>query len=366
MVKLKEVMHVLESFAPPSLQEDYDNSGLIIHSGEEEIKGILITLDVTSSVMEEAIKKNANLIIAHHPLIFRGLKKIDDNSDSGRAIRKAIVNNIHIYAIHTNLDNIRNGVNGLLASKLKLEKTKVLQPRKNTLSKLVTFCPADSSMKVLEALHEAGAGIIGNYDHCSFRSSGIGTYRPNDMARPYAGEAGKLEEADEERIEVQFPDWLENQVLEALRNAHPYEEVAYFIQKVNNISDSIGSGIIGDLHEKMPQKKFLTYVKEMLQLHIIKHTVPGDNRQISSVALCGGAGSFLISKAISSGADAFITSDIKYHDYFKAEGRLLLADIGHYESEKFTKDLLYGLINKKISNIALHLSEVNTNPVHYI
>ena len=366
MVKLKEVIGVLETAAPLSLQEDYDNCGLIIGSADDTVKGILITLDVTEAVIDEAIRNQDNLVVAHHPVIFRGLKKINDSTDSGRAIRKAIKHDINIYAIHTNLDNVIDGVNGMIADRLELKERSVLSPRESTQLKLITFCPTANTTQILEALHEAGAGIIGNYDHCSFRVDGTGSYRPNELANPYQGTAGQIEQAAETRLELQFPEWKKKEVLEALKDAHPYEEVAYFIQPVHNTSGRYGSGITGLLKNPLPVREFLEFIKEKLELNTIKHTEPVKGRNIQKVALCGGAGSFLIPAAIASGADAYVTADIKYHEFFRAENRIVLADIGHYESEKYTKDLLYRLLNKKISNIALHLSEVNTNPVHYI
>lgn len=366
MVNLKDIIGVLESVAPPELQEDYDNSGLQVSHTDQDILGILITLDVTEAVMDEAVRKKCNLVLAHHPILFHGLKRIDETTDAGRALRKAILHSIHIYAIHTNLDNVKAGVNGRIAGRLGLADTRVLLPKENVFSKLVTFCPPEIVRPLLDALHGAGAGIIGNYDHCSFRVPGTGSFRPNDQARPFTGETGRLEETREERIEVQFPSWQEEQILEALLETHPYEEVAYYIQRVDHASSRIGSGIIGKLEKPLASGKFLSFIKEKLELNRIRFTPVIEEKMIDQVACCGGSGSFLIDRAISEGADAFITADVKYHEFFRAEGRMMLADIGHYESEKFTKDLLLDLLNKKFSNIALLLSEINTNPVRYL
>jgi dinuclear metal center YbgI/SA1388 family protein len=366
MVKLKEVIRVLETFAPKFLQEEYDNSGLLVTHKDELIQGVLLTLDVTAEVVDEAIANNCNLIVAHHPVIFRGLKRIDESNDSGKAIIKAIKANIHIYAIHTNLDNVRNGVNGYLAEKIGLTGTRVLLPRENCFSKLVTFCPKDHTKKVLEAIHAAGAGVIGNYDNCSFRVSGTGTYTPNEFAQPFIGKKSQVEETTEERIEVQFPSWLEYNIIDALFNSHPYEEVAYYLQRINNTSPEYGAGIIGNLETPLDSGKFLEKIRTDLELGPVKYTPLKKERPVSRIALCGGAGSSLLSRAIRERADAYITGDVKYHDFFESDGNILFADIGHYESEKFTKDLLYRLLNKKISNIALRLSKVNTNPVRYI
>ncbi len=366
MAKLKEVMKVLENSVPVVLQEDYDNSGLLVYTGKDEIKSILITLDITKAVVDEAVDLGADLIISHHPVIFRGIKKIDTNTDTGKALQLAIKNDINIYAIHTNLDNVMEGVNGMIAARLGLSELKILLPKESTLRKLVTYGPPENSKEILNALHNAGAGVIGDYRRCSYRSSGTGSYMPGENANPYAGTIGNQEEAQEERLELQFPAWKEKEVIEALLQAHPYEEVAYFIDPVINPNPSIGSGLTGNLENPMNEKDFLIYLKEKLQVNMIKYTSLTQKTGIHKVALCGGSGSFLIRNAIGAGAEAFITADIRYHDFFLAEGKILLADIGHYESEISTKDLLYNLINKKISNIALHLSEVNTNPVHYI
>jgi dinuclear metal center YbgI/SA1388 family protein len=366
MVKLKEVIRVLETFAPKSLQEDYDNSGLQVTNSEDLIHGILLTLDVTPEVIDEAIADHCNLIVAHHPVIFRGLKSIDESGDPGKTLIKAIKNNIHLYAIHTNLDNVRNGINGFIAEKLGLIKTRVLAPKNDIFSKLVTFCPKDYTKKILEAIHSAGAGVIGNYDQCSFRVAGTGTFKPNEFSNPLVGSHNQLEETNEERIEVQFPSWMEQEVIEALFTSHPYEEVAYYLQRINNVSMEYGSGLIGQLETSLDPDQFLTKLKTDLVLGTIKYTPLKNARPIAKVALCGGSGSFMLAHAIREGADAYVTADIKYHDFFEAAGRILFADIGHYEGEKYTKDLLYRLLNKKISNIALRLSKVNTNPIRYI
>jgi dinuclear metal center YbgI/SA1388 family protein len=365
MTKISEVVHYLEKIAPPSLQEDYDNAGLIIGINNSEVRGILICLDVTEEVISEALKMKYNMIISHHPIIFRGLKKITGSNYVERAVITAIKNDIALYAIHTNLDNILTGVNKKIADKLDIINARVLQPKRSVLSKLISFIPGNHTLEVLDALHEAGAGIIGDYDHCSFRTTGVGRFRPNEFAHPHLGKKNEMEEVEEERIEVIFPDYLRNKIITALQKVHPYEEVAYYIQKIENVSGEIGSGLIGDLNEAIHTKEFLSYLKQKLNLNHAKYT-PFEGTKIKKIAICGGSGAFLIPTAINMGADAFITADIKYHEYFDAEARMLIADVGHYESEVFTKELIYELLNKKFSNIALQLSEVNTNPVRYI
>jgi dinuclear metal center YbgI/SA1388 family protein len=363
-MQIKQIINCLESFAPIPLQESYDNSGLITGDAEDELKGALISLDVTEAVVEEAINKNCNLIIAHHPIIFKGLKKLTGKNYVERVVIKAIRNHIAIYAIHTNLDNVQKGVNKKIADKIGLLNTRILATKKNLLQKLVTFVPVSHTIELLKALSEAGAGNIGNYKNCSFRVLGTGTFEPNEDANPTIGEKNKLEEVQEDRIEVIFPAHSESKILTALKMAHPYEEVAYYLHNLVNENQEVGSGMIGELSSPMEATDFLNLLKEKMQLKTLKITSLLDN-PIRKIALCGGAGSFLLPQAIASGADVFISSDFKYHDFFDAENKIIIADIGHYESEVFTKDLIYELLNKYFTNIALNLSETVTNPISY-
>jgi len=363
MAKIKELTDYLESIAPLPYQEHYDNSGLIVGDPDTEIKGILICLDCTEEVVDEAEESGHNLIIAHHPIVFRGLKKLTGKNYVERTVIKAIKQNIAIYAIHTNLDNVFNGVNHKIAKKLELKKTKILEPKNDHLSKLVAFVPQENTLDVLNAIHEAGAGVIGNYDHCSFRVSGTGRYKPNEEANPHIGEKDKTEEVSENRIEAQFPSHIKNGVLNALHKAHPYEEVAYFLQDIGNYDPFVGAGVIGELVNPLSTADFLKYLKEKMSLDCIRHTNFSGN--IKKVAVCGGTGSFLLSKAISLGADAFVSADFKYHEFFDSENKLMIADIGHYESEVYTKELLQQLIIKKFPNFAVNLCSVVTNPISY-
>ena len=365
MTKVKDITFYLESLAPLALQEDYDNAGLITGNQEDLVIGVLICLDSTEAVIDEAIIKECNLVIAHHPIIFKGLKKITGNNYIERAIIKAIKNDISIYAIHTNLDNIIHGVNHQISNILGLRNARILRPHTGRLLKLITFVPRENTLQVLDAMHEAGAGTIGNYDHCSFRVSGTGRYKPNASANPHIGKINRMEEVEEDRIEVILPEFMERNVLNALKKEHPYEEVAYYIHPLENSNPESGSGIIGDLAESMQPEVFLKYLKEKFKLQILKY-VPTEDSNISRIALCGGAGSFLLKDAIREGADAFISADFKYHEFFDSEGKIMIVDIGHYESEIHTKDLLYNHLYEKFSSIALQLSEVNTNPVRYI
>ncbi|MDQ3392519.1 MAG: Nif3-like dinuclear metal center hexameric protein [Bacteroidota bacterium] len=364
MPKIKDIIDFLETFAPSSYQESYDNTGLLTGNAFDELNGVLITLDITETVIEEAIKKNCNLIISHHPIIFKGLKKLTGGNYVERVVISAIKNNLALYASHTNLDNVYNGVNKRIADKIGLLNTRILAPKKNILSKLTTFVPIKDTEKVLEALSLAGAGNIGNYKKCSFRTEGIGTFLPSEQATPTIGIKNKLEEVKENRIEVLFPTYLQKQIIAALYAAHPYEEVAYYLQQTENENQEVGSGIIGELEEKMEEKVFFQYLKKHMQLKSIKITSLL-NKPIKVVAICGGAGSFLISHAIASKADVFISSDFKYHEFFDAENKIVITDIGHYESEIFTKDLIYEILKKYFTNIALNLSETVTNPISY-
>lgn len=365
MFKIKDIIQYLESIAPISYQESYDNSGLLVGSPEQEVKKVLITLDATEAVVEEAISTGCNLIIAHHPIIFKGIKKLNGSNYIERVIIKAIKHDIAIYAIHTNLDNIKAGVNKKIAEKIGLKNLKILAPKNTTLIKLVTFVPVDKTAAVLDALNEAGAGQIGHYKNCSFRVAGIGTFEPDAAANPTIGEQNKRAEVQEDRIEVILPVHKQHGVMAALLNAHPYEEVAYYLTKLENTDQEIGSGMIGVLEQAMDEAEFLPYLKKRMNLKVVKHTALL-GKKIKTVALCGGAGSFLLPKAIGQQADIFISSDFKYHEFFDAENKIIIADIGHYESEVFTKDLIYSLLNKKFTNIALTLGKEVTNPISYL
>jgi len=364
MHKIKDITSYLESIAPIALQESYDNAGLITGDPEVEVTGALITLDSTEEVVDEAISKGCNLIIAHHPIIFKGLKQLNGKNYVERTIIKAIKNDIAIYAIHTNLDNVINGVNGKIAEKLGLSNCSILLPKSSTLSKLVTFSPKANTTEVLNALHDAGAGSIGEYDQCSFKTAGEGSFRPSVNANPHIGKSGEVERVNEDRIEVVVPSHAKQRVLSVLLATHPYEEVAYFLTEIDNHDQSIGSGIIGQLDKPMKSSEFLQYLKDRMNLNIIRHTTSVHD-SIQKIAICGGAGSFLLSTAIRNKADVFITGDFKYHEFFDAEDHLMIADIGHYESEVFTKELIYDILSEKFTKFALNLSEINTNPISY-
>lgn len=364
-MKIKDILAVLEDLAPSSYRETYDNAGLITGDSSHNCTGIICTLDATEEVVLEAIKKGCNLIVAHHPIVFTGLKKITGKNYVERAIIAAIKNNIAIYAIHTNLDNLLSGVNSKIADKLNLQNRKVLLNKQNNLMKLIVFVPVEDALKVREAIFKAGGGNIGKYSECSFNIKGNSTFTPGEGTNPHTGKVGKREETAEEKIEIIFPVYLKEKLITAMSEAHPYEEVAYDIIALNNFFQEVGSGLVGELKEPMEIITFLQLVKKQFGLKVIRHTL-SHNKEVKRVALCGGAGSFLIKNALAEGADVYITSDVKYHEFFDSEDKMVIADIGHWESEQFTIDLLHDVLHSKFITFAVLKSEVKTNPVHYI
>ena len=361
---IKEVASILEEFAPLLYQESYDNSGLTIGNSNNNISSVLLTVDVTEEVIDEAINKKANLIIAHHPIIFKGIKSITGKNYVERIVAKAIKNDIAVYAAHTNMDGVWGGVNTKLGEKLGLLNIKILSPKKGELRKLVTFVPDEHSNRVRKAIFDAGAGNIGSYDQCSFNLHGNGSFRASENSNPYKGEKGKLHFEKEIRIETIFSKYLERSIVNALLSTHPYEEVAYDIYPLDNEFIKAGMGAIGELPENEEEEVFLADLKKMFNLKCIRHSsLLG--KKVKRIAVCGGTGSFLLKNAISSGADAFLTADIKYHEYFDADKKILLVDIGHYESEQVIKDIFYELLTKKNLNFAVHFSGIISNPVNY-
>ena len=363
-MKISEIIEYLEGIAPLDLQESYDNAGLLLGDRLWECTGIITTLDATEEVMLEAFEKKCNLVIAHHPIIFGGLKKLTRKNYVEKAVISAVKNDIALYAIHTNLDNVLPGVNGRIADMLGLVNRQSLLPRKGALRKLITYAPVAAAAKVRSAIFEAGGGHIGKYSECSFNTLGKGTFKAGPGTEPYVGNIGEQHTEEEVKIEVIFPAWRENEMIKSLVNSHPYKEVAYDIIPLNNQYQEAGSGIIGELPDPMEEKDFLKTLKETFHLSVIRHT-PLTNRPLKRIAVCGGAGSFLIANAIATKADIFITGDVKYHEFFDANGQLLIADIGHYESEQFTIDLLFELLTKKFPTFAIQKTKVKTNPVHY-
>lgn len=365
MIKVRDIVGTLERFAPFSYQEDYDNAGLLLGSSDKEVTGVLICLDVTEAVLDEAIANDCNVIVSHHPLIFKGVKQVLDSSVIGRIIIKAIQNSISIIAIHTNLDNVSNGVNFALAKVLQLSNGHVLQPKAGLLKKLITFCPADSAEEVRNALFSAGCGHIGNYDSCSFNTQGLGSFRAGEGANPFVGSIGQIHFEPEVRVETVFPAHLEKAVLKALLKSHPYEEVAYDIYMLQNAHNGAGAGFIGDLPYEMDQHAFLQYVKSKLEINGLRYAGMGSNT-IKKLAICGGSGAFLIKEAIKAGAHAFITGDIKYHEFLDFHHQLVLVDAGHYETERYSISLLSDILTENFNTFAVLISKINTNPVRFL
>lgn len=364
MPQIKDITAAIESFAPLYLQEDYDNAGFITGNNHNECTGVLFSLDCTEAVVYEAIQKKCNLIVAHHPIVFKGLKKITGSNYIERTIILAIKNDIAIYACHTNIDNVIEGVNAKIAEKLGLKNLGILAPKSGILKKLVVFVPLSHVDEVREALFNNGAGHIGNYNNCSFNLKGTGTFKGNEQSTPFVGKPNVLHQEEEVRIETIFETQHQNKIISAMIKAHPYEEVAYDIYSLNNTHSQIGSGIIGELDEALTEVDFMQHVKRVFNLKILKHTALL-NKKIKTVAVCGGSGQFLLKNSINSKADSYITADIKYHEFFDADGKLLLIDIGHYESEQFTPEIFYDIVSKKIPKFAIHLSNSNTNPVNF-
>ncbi|SMG38603.1 Nif3-like dinuclear metal center hexameric protein [Sphingobacterium psychroaquaticum] len=363
-MKISTLTQYLEQLAPLSYQESYDNSGLIVGNPQDEIHKALIALDCTEDVVDEAIQKGCDIIISHHPIVFKGLKKFNGKNYVERVVIKAIKHNIALYAIHTNLDNVLGGVNSKIAEKLALENVAILSPKSHLLKQLTVYVPRTHVEAVRDALFEAGAGAVGNYDQCSYNTIGYGTFRGQEGANPTIGEVGVQERVEETKIEVVFPAMKERAILVAMYAAHPYEEVAHTILTLENSLHTVGSGVIGNLPAGMDEMELLAYLKDKLKLSVIRHTKLLD-KAVHRIAICGGAGGFLLSEAKRSGADVFVTADYKYHEFFDAEDDLLIADIGHFESEQFTQELLLDIIRKKFVNFAVLLTEIDTNPIKY-
>lgn len=364
-MKIKELFPILEEMAPLAYAEDFDNVGLLVGNQENEVNGILVCHDALESVIDEAIAKNCNVVVCFHPIVFSGLKKITGKNYVERAVIKAIKNDIAIYAVHTALDNHKNGVNKIFCDALGLKNTKILVPKQNFIQKLITYTIPENVEQVRNALFDAGAGKIGNYEDCSFNSQGIGTYMGNENSNPEIGERFEFVEAPEVKIEVTFEKHLQSKILKALFSNHVYEEVAYEIYDLQNAHQNIGLGMIGELETPMDETDFLAFVKDKMQCGGIRHSnLLG--KKVSKVAVLGGSGSFAIKNAIQAKADIFLTADLKYHNFYESENQIVLADIGHFESERFTKNYIVDFLKEKITNFAIVLSEENTNPVKYL
>ncbi|HDP74548.1 MAG TPA: Nif3-like dinuclear metal center hexameric protein [Bacteroidales bacterium] len=362
---IREVSSILESFAPLAFQEDYDNSGLIVGDANMVVTGVLLTIDVTPQVVAEAVAAGANLIVAHHPVIFKGLKRITGKSYVEQVVVNAIKNGIAIYAAHTNIDSVQGGVSFKMAEVLGLTGTQVLSPLTGQLVKLVTFVPTEYAEVVRQAMFNAGAGVIGNYDSCSFNIQGQGTFRAGDATNPFVGEKGTIHFEPEVRVETVVPRYTLNAVINAMVEAHPYEEVAYDVFPLDLPYKKAGLGVVGNLPEPMNPIDFVKHVKQLFRAPCVRYTNPVKDF-IARVAICGGSAISLLNDAIAANADVFITADVKYHQFFDAENRIVIIDIGHFESEQFTVDIFYDLLSKKLSNFAVLKSKVRTNPINYL
>lgn len=365
-MQIKDVITTIEAIAPLDYAEDFDNVGLLIGDKTTQVNGVLVALDTLENVVDEAIEKNCNLIVSFHPIIFNGLKKITGKDYVERVIIKAIQNNIAIYAIHTALDNSFVGVNAKICEILGLQQTKILIPKKATIKKLVTYLPSAEAETLRQGLFEIGAGAIGYYDYYSFNIEGIISFKGDENTNPDIWQKGSIDYEKEMQISISFAKHLESEVIETLYRYHPYSsEIAYEITTLENENQDIGIGMLGELPEAQNPEEFLKTVKERMNVGVIRHSELLD-KKIKKVAVLGGSGAFAIKHAIASGADLYITADIKYHEFYKAENKLVLADIGHYETEQYTKNLLVDYLTKKFTNFAIVLSVCNTNPVKYL
>ncbi len=368
---ISEITSLLEEFAPLDFAEDFDNVGLLVGNPNQKLSKALVTLDTLENIVDEAIEKGCNLIISFHPILFKGLKKINGSNYVERVVIKAIQNNIAIYSMHTALDNHWQGVNKEICNRLGLENTEILIPKSGTIKKLTVFVPLENVSEVQEALFKIGAGAIGNYSNCSFTSTGMGSFKGNDFSKPSIGKKNQLHIEEEIQLQLTFSSYLTSKVIQTLQKVHPYEEVAYEITTLENSNQKIGMGMVGELPKSLSAEKILQLVKNTFNCNGIRHSI-FINRPIKRIAVLGGSGAFAIKNAIRANADLFITSDIKYHEYYQAENKLIIADIGHYESEQYTKNLIVSKLRKKISNFApafdsedIILSEINTNPIKY-
>ncbi len=363
-MKISTIMNQLEVLAPISLQESYDNSGLLVGDRNADIDSALLCLDSIEEVIEEAIERKCGLVIAHHPIVFSGIKSLTGKNYIERTLLKAIKNDIAIYAIHTNLDNVKNGVNKKMAEKIGLKNLQILNPKSGNLQKMVFFCPISVSEKIKIALFKAGGGTIGDYDCCSFSVEGKGSFRAGENTNPYVGKKGEIHLEKEHRIELIFPSYLKLQLISALQVNHPCEEVAYDVYNIENKWTEVGSGMLGELVEPIETLEFLDSLKVNLGTDCVRHTNKLKDR-VKRIAICGGSGSFLLNAALAKRADVFITGDYKYHQFFDADGKIVIADVGHFESEQHTPELIQEFLHEKIPNFATYLSKVNTNPINY-
>ncbi len=360
---IQNIIQHLESVAPLAYQASYDNAGVLVGDVQEKVEGVLICLDITIEILEEAKQKKCNMIIAHHPILFQPIKSITGKTLEEKIVISAIKQGIVLYAMHTNLDHISQGVNDMMAKQLGLKNLSILLPHTHILSKITAFVPSTHTDLLLQQLYQAGAGNLGKYTGCSFTTQGLGVFTPKKEAQPYTVISQGQTRVLEDRIELFFPTYLQNKIVETLHIYHPYEEVAYEVYPISNESKTVGSGMIGYLEIPYTVSDFLQLLKEKFYVPCVRYQ-KSCKEKIQKVALCGGSGSFLIEKAVAKKVDAFVTADIKYHDFFKTKA-ILIADIGHYESEVGSIDIIKKILSEKFSNIVVEISTHNTNPIHY-
>ncbi|MFN6378116.1 MAG: Nif3-like dinuclear metal center hexameric protein [Flavobacteriales bacterium] len=364
-MKIREILSFLENKAPFAFQESYDNSGLLVGNPEAIANGAIISLDCTEAVLDEAIEKGVNTIIAHHPIVFSGLKRLTGKSYIERVVMKAIKHDLNLISYHTNLDNVMEGVNRKMCEKLGLLNVRILDPKKEMLCKLVVFAPITHSETVRQAMFEAGAGHIGNYSECSFNAAGYGTFKGNESSQGFVGKPNERHQETEERIEVILPKYQVNQVVRAMKAVHPYEEVAHDIIPLMNSWQEVGSGMVGEWAEEKEMHEALKFIKETFGAGAVRYT-QSKHQKVRRVALCGGSGSFLLPQAIQSGAQIFVSSDFKYHQFFDGEEHITIADIGHFEGEQYTIALISDWFAEKFPTFATHKTGVVTNPINYL
>jgi len=362
---IKQVTQFLEQKFPLYLQEDFDNCGVQCGDVRQEITGAMVCFEMSEQVIDEAIAEGCNLVISHHPLILkRGITKILPTDRVGAMICKALAHNMVLYSMHTNIDSGVGGGNDVFAEKLNLQNVKVLEPHKGLYRKLVVFVPKENAEALKSALFEIGCGVQGNYDSCGYTVHGQGQFRPLKGANPHIGEENQLEHVEEERIEMIYPTGLQRTVVQAIYEHHPYEEPAFDLLPLENESRTIGLGRIGELPKVMPVSEFLECLKDKLGFEHCRYA--GDTtKMIHKVAVCGGGGSSFIDLAIASGADAYVSGDFKYHDFFKSHSGTLLVDIGHYEGEYFIKNIIHQQIKENFTNFAALISKMEKVEVKY-
>ena len=364
MTPISDIIHSIEHYAPLMYQEKYDNSGIILGGDvQQQVTGVLCGLDCTLALLQEAVKKKCNLVLTHHPLIFGGVKKITDHTHVGQCIRYAIQHDLTLYALHTNYDNVAHGINQAIGQRLGLTSLQILKPKEKVAMLLTTFVPLEASFKLRNALHAAGAGSIGDYRCCSFTNDGTGRFKPLAPAKPSMGEKGVLNQVKEQRIEMMLPKCLVNEVVEALLSTHPYEAPVYYLQPLANGSNEVGSGMIGVLSTPLDEKAFLALLKQCFKSPSIRYTPT--KKRIQKVALCGGSGSSLLPYALAQQADAFVTADVRYHTFFDARGKLLLADVGHHESEVIFQQHLQNFLTQQFALVPFFITAMSSNPIAY-